>query len=112
MTIEALLSRLDLEKLVAADPEREILAGYTSDLMSDVMANAAEGSVLITIQAHKNSVAVAALAGIAAIIVCSARPVPDDMIQASESEGIGLYRSTQNQFTVSGRVFALLGGAA
>lgn len=112
MTIDALRSHLDLEVLVPADPERDITVGYTSDLMSDVMANATEGSVLITIQAHKNSVAVSALAGIAAILICSGRPVPPDMVDAAESEGIGLYRTQENQFVVSGRIFSLLGGVA
>ena len=43
--------------------DAEITTGYTSDLLSDVMGNADDGAVLITIQAHKNTVAVSSLAG-------------------------------------------------
>jgi len=81
--------------------DAEILAGYTSDLLSDVMANAAEGAALITIQAHKNTVAVASLVGIRAIIVCNNRPVTDDVIEAAKNEGIAVFRTTGNQFQTS-----------
>lgn len=42
--------------------------GYTSDLLSDVMAHIKEDDALITIQAHKNTIAVASLTGASAVI--------------------------------------------
>jgi hypothetical protein len=85
------------------------LAGaYTSDLLSDVMANAREGGALITIQAHKNTVAVATLVNISAIIVCNSRPLPEDMLEAARDEGIAVLLTGENQFTVSGRLYELL----
>jgi len=89
-----------------------LTAGYTSDLLSDVMANAEEGSVLITIQAHKNTVAVASLAGIAAIIVCNSRPVPDEMLDAARNEGIAVFLTAENQFTTSALIAQHLGDCA
>ncbi|TVQ38758.1 MAG: hypothetical protein EA384_08500 [Spirochaetaceae bacterium] len=85
--------------------DRDIQHGYTSDLLSDVMANAAEGSVLITIQAHKNAVAVASMAGIAAIVICNSRPIPDDMLETARSECIAVFTTPKNQFTVSAEVY-------
>ncbi len=87
----------------------EITAGYTSDLLSDVMGNAEENSVLITIQAHKNTVAVSSLAGVAAIIICSRRPCPDDMLAAAAAEGLAVFRTAENQFETSARIARLLG---
>lgn len=81
--------------------DKEIAAGYTSDLLSDVMANALEGSILITIQAHKNTVAVSALVGIAAILVCNDRPVAGDMLDAAKREGIAIFSTAGNQFETS-----------
>jgi serine kinase of HPr protein (carbohydrate metabolism regulator) len=78
--------------------DAQIVAGYTSDLLSDVMANAEEDSVLITIQAHKNSIAVASIAGINAIVFCNGRTVDDEMIEAAEEAEIALFQTTQNQF--------------
>ncbi len=88
----------------------EIVSGYTSDLLSDVMANADEGSVLITIQAHKNTIAVSSLAGVAAIIICNNRPVPDDMLAAAASEGIAVFQTAENQFNTSALIAQHIGG--
>lgn len=81
--------------------DTEVAAGYTSDLLSDVMANAAEGSVLITIQAHKNTIAVASLAGVVAIVFCNNRPVADDVLEAASRENIAVFRTSSNQFQTS-----------
>ena len=90
--------------------DAEITAGYTSDLLSDVMGNAEEGSVLITIQAHKNTVAVSSLAGVSAILICNNRPVPDDMLAASAEEGIAVFQTSENQFKTSALIAQHLGG--
>jgi serine kinase of HPr protein (carbohydrate metabolism regulator) len=88
--------------------DTELTGAYTSDLLSDVMANAREGGALITIQAHKNTVAVATLVNISVIIICNNRPLPDDMIEAARNEGIAIIRTGENQFTLSGRLYAAL----
>lgn len=89
--------------------DRNIQGAYTSDLLSDVMANAKEGGALITIQAHKNTVAVASLVNISVIIVCNNRPIPEDMIEAAREEGIAILQTKENQFITSGRLYTLLG---
>lgn len=81
--------------------DAEVLDGYTSDLLSDVMAHAKDGSVLITIQAHKNTVAVCSLAGVVAILICNNRPAADDMLEAAANEGIAVFRTSANQFQTS-----------
>lgn len=90
--------------------DAEITAGYTSDLLSDVMANAEEGSVLITIQAHKNTTAVASLVGINAIVVCNNRPAAEDMLAAAKDEGIAVFQTPENQFKTSSRIAQYLAG--
>ena len=81
--------------------DQEIAAGYTSDLLSDVMAHAEEGSVLITIQAHKNTIAVASLLGINAVVVCNNRAVPEEALLVAEEEGIAIFQTDENQFNTS-----------
>lgn len=87
---------------------REILGGYTSDLLSDVMSKAREGFVLVTIQAHKNTVAVASMLGLAAVILCNSRPVPPEMVEAAKDECIPLFSTQETQFEVSGRLWSAL----
>ena len=86
----------------------EIADGYTSDLLSDVVAHAKAGAVLITIQAHKNTIAVATLVGLPAIIICNNRPIPSDMLDAARKERILLFRTANNQFLTSHHVYQLL----
>lgn len=86
----------------------EIVTGFTSDLLSDVMGNADEDSVLITIQAHKNTIACCSLAGITAVIICSGRKIPEDMIEAAKDEGIAIFITKENQFQTSSKVHGLL----
>jgi hypothetical protein len=96
-------------KIVQGEFEDTPLTGaYTSDLLSDVMANAKDGGALVTIQAHKNTVAVATLVNITAILVCNSRPLPEDMLEAAKGEGIAVLLTGENQFTVSGKLYGLL----
>lgn len=109
MRLSGLAAALGLETAQGDFQDAEIAGGYCSDLLSDVMAHAATGSVLVTIQAHRNTVAVASVAGCVAVVVCNSRPLPDDMLAAAKEEGIAVFRTAESQFTVSGRLFALLG---
>jgi hypothetical protein len=110
MNISDLSSVLGFKAVQSVFDDRPISDGFTSDLLSDVMGKAKADSVLITIQAHKNTVAVSSLAGICAVVVCSNRPIPDDMVSSAREEGIAVFLSHMNQFEVSGLVWERLRG--
>ncbi|MDR1319308.1 MAG: hypothetical protein LBJ90_06755 [Treponema sp.] len=112
MTIREAAAALGAEICQDEFENSELTGAYTSDLLSDVIANAGGGAALITVQAHKNTVAAAVLANIPAIVVCNSRPLPADMLEAARDEGIAVMRTKENQFTVSGRVWELLRRAA
>ncbi|MDR2102390.1 MAG: hypothetical protein LBP43_07445 [Treponema sp.] len=109
MTIREAAAALQAEILQPEFEDAPLEGAYTSDLLSDVMANAKEGGALITIQAHKNTVAVATLVNVSMIIVCNSRPVPEDMLEAARNEGIAVIRTRENQFTLSGKLYQMLG---
>lgn len=111
MKISELSASMGFDCLQDDYEDRPLAGGYASDLLSDVMAKAGQDFVLVTIQAHKNTVAVASLVGIAAVVLCNARPVPDDMIQAARAERVALFRTGKTQFEVAGRLYAALQGA-
>ncbi|MCR4938598.1 MAG: hypothetical protein K5930_00655 [Treponemataceae bacterium] len=108
MKTKDLINLLKLEVLHDSFQDREITTAYTSDLLSDVMGNAPDESVLITIQSHKNTMAVASLKDSPAIIICNNRPVPDDFLEAAKEEGVALLRTAENQFSVSGKLYEIL----
>lgn len=108
MLVNEIEQKLQYKPIVIPNTEAVISAAYTSDLLSDVMGNAPEESVLITIQGHKNTVAVASLIGIQAIILCNKRSAPDDMQEAAVKEGVAIFSTADDQFTVSCKIGSLL----
>lgn len=108
MKVEDLERQLGYEALYLPDPGVAVADGYTSDLLSDVMANAPEGGVLITIQAHKNTIAVCGLAGLVAVVLCNGRRPDSGMLEAAESDGVALFTTGRSQFRASADVAALL----
>ena len=108
MNIRELAAALEAEICQDEFEDSELSGAYTSDLLSDVIANAKDGGALVTIQAHKNTVAVATLVNISVIVICNSRPLPDDMLEAAKDEGIAVIRTKENQFTVSGKIFQYL----
>ena len=107
MKISEIATALNAEICQSEFDDVELSAAYTSDLLSDVMAHAKEGGALITIQAHKNTVAVASLVNISVIVICNSRPIENDMLEAAKSEGVAVIRTKENQFTVSGRLWKI-----
>jgi predicted transcriptional regulator len=108
MTINEIAVCLGLICVQHVYPDVGILTVYTSDLLSDVLAHADDKALLVTVQAHKNTIAVASVKESPAVIVCNGRAAPDDMIAAAEEEQIGIFMTDLDQFTVSGRLYELL----
>jgi hypothetical protein len=108
MTIREAAEALGAKIVQGEFEDGDLDGAYTSDLLSDVMANARDGGALITIQAHKNTVAVATLVNIVCLIICNNRPLPDDMLEAAKDEGIAVLLTKENQYTVSGKLWELL----
>lgn len=104
MKIEKLIEALGCEVIVEGN-DNEVLGGYTSDLLSDVMGNCPEGSVWITIQRHMNVIAVAQLKQIAAILLVNGVQPDSDVIAKAREEGIWLLSSPDNAFQVSGKAY-------
>ena len=90
--------------------DKKISNGYVSDLLSDVMGNAKEDQVWITIMKHLNSVAVASLVNIPCIVFAKGiKPEPEVIAKAVE-ENICLVSSKESSFTIAGKLYQLLNG--
>ncbi len=109
MKLSYLTDTLSYKALWKADNDQSVQQAYTSDLLSDVMGNAPEDSLLITIQGHKNTVAVASLAGMKGILLCNNRAAPDEMLDAAAREGISVFSTTDDQFSASYKIAKGLG---
>ena len=109
MKVCDIIEKLDLKVIGGKDGlQNEITGGYTSDLLSDVMGNVDEGQVWITLQTHRNVMAVASLKEVAAVIIVKGLEADENTINQSDDEGIPLLSSEMEAFELSGKLFQLL----
>ena len=103
-----LVEKLQLEIRTGANRlDVAVNRGYASDLMSDVMANAAEGDLWVTLQTHQNIVAVAVMKALAGIILVCGREPEEETVRKAEAEGIPILISGMPAFELVGRLFEL-----
>ena len=81
--------------------------GYSSDLLSCVMAGAKKGHLWVTLQAHLNIVAVAALNEVTAVIITeNAQPDAASVARANE-QGVILLSTPQTTYEINGKLWQL-----
>ncbi|MDD3738448.1 MAG: DRTGG domain-containing protein [Lentimicrobiaceae bacterium] len=109
MKVSELVNKLNLKVWGTCKGEDiDITGGYTSDLLSDVMGKAQSGDVWITIQSHKNVVAVASLKDLACIILINNAKPEDDMLEQANEENIPVLGTELTAFEVSGLIYNLI----
>jgi predicted transcriptional regulator len=109
MKITDIITALDLKVISGHNGlTNDITGGYVSDLLSDVMGNAKEGQIWITLQTHQNIIAVASLKDISAIIIVKGFVPEADTIEKSNIENIPVLSTELDTFNVTGRLFELL----
>ena len=107
MKLSQIIKRCGLQKVVFCSDD-DIQTGYCGDLMSDVIAHADSDSIWITIQAHKNSIAVALIKDIKAIVFTNNVEVNQDLVEKAQEEKINLLKSEMDSFHISGLLYQLL----
>ena len=110
MKLEDIAGELGLTEFtpdVTGNCEAEIDRGYASDLLSDVLAHAPEGGVLVTLQVHLNVIAVASHAELAAVVFAGNRKPDDEVLAKAVAEGLSLYGSPADTFDIVGSLSAL-----
>lgn len=109
MNLQEIINRLNLT--VLTDP-RDFTAvqpdgGYTSDLLSCVMAGAKNNYLWITLQAHLNIVAVAALLDVAAIIITENAQPDSATISKANEQGIVLLSTPKPTYEIDGKLWEM-----
>jgi len=108
MTVNDLVERFGLQ-VVAGDKslDRQVEDGYCGDLLSEIMGNAPEGCVWLTIQGHQNIVAVAVLRNMAAIIVTGGQTPDDETLQKANQEGIPILLWPDPSYRLAGLLYTI-----
>jgi len=109
MTLDQIAQSLNLTLLTREQDFKQIIpsAGYTSDMLSCVMSGAPRQGVWVTLQAHVNIVAVAALLDLSAIIVTEGALVDDATIGKANDKNITIFSTPMQSFEVVGRLWEL-----
>ena len=109
MKVQELVEKLNLKVLAGEKGlDREIDGCYISDLLSDVMGNAMEGNIWITLQTHKNVMAVASLKELACIILVKNLVPNDETIEQSNDEDLPILQTSLPTYEIAGLVYNLL----
>jgi predicted transcriptional regulator len=87
------------------DPDIEIKCVAAADLMSDVLAFAEPGSVLVTGLCNPQVVRTAEMADIVAIVFVRGKIPPLETIELAEEKGIPLVATCYTMFEMSGRLY-------
>lgn len=109
MKVAEIVEKLNLKVFSgAAGLTREVTNGYTSDLLSDVMGHADAGNIWITLQTHKNVMAIASLKDLSAVILVKGFEPEEDMAAQSQEEGIPVLGTNLEAFDISGKLYGML----
>lgn len=109
MTVKELAEKLNLTIYSGQGGlDKEILGGYTSDLLSDVMGNCNAGNVWVTLQTHKNIMAIASLKELAAIVLVKGFKPETETIEKSNEDEIPILGTELQTFEITGKIYELI----
>ena len=109
MTVQELVNALNLTVLSGENGlNREIEGCYVSDLLSDVMGNAEINNVWVTLQTHKNVMAIASLKELACVVLVKGQSASEETLAQSNEEGIPFLSTTMQTFETAGKIYDLL----
>ncbi len=109
MKLQQIIDQLELKILTQPGDfsQTDAASGYASDLLSCVMAGAKPNCVWITLQAHMNIVAVAALLEMSAVVITEdAQPDPAAIAKA-DAQSVVLLSTPLSTFEVIGKLWEL-----
>ena len=109
MTVKELVEKMNLTVFCGENNlETEIKGGYVSDLLSDVMGFAQEGNAWVTLQTHKNVIAIASLKELACVILVKGSQPDEDMLEQAREEDIPVLGTPEQTFETAGRLYQLI----
>ena len=105
MKLETILELPECKVLVKGNPEREISKIFCCDLLSIAMGKAPTDSVWVTVMGNKNTLAVAALADVACIVLAEGLGMDEGTLTKAEEEGIAIISTELPIFDISLEIY-------
>ena len=105
MKISEIMEIADLKALNKVNEEVEIKDAYVSDMLSDVMGNSKPDSLLITMLAHENTIAVASLKEIFLVILVNDRKPDEKTLNKASDEEITIVTTPKTTYETAGILY-------
>ncbi len=106
MRLQEIADKLGLQKLTPVF-DQNIDGVYISDMISDVIANAKPGNLLVTVQVHANAVAAANLVDVCAIVLAQGKRPADDVLKMAERAKISVLSTPLNRWQVATKLYEI-----
>jgi hypothetical protein len=109
MNVQEIIAKLNLTVFTSPKnfSERKPKGGYTSDLLSCVMAGAQPEDIWVTLQSHMNVVAVAALREVSAVIITENAQPDADVIAKANEQSVILLGTTEPSYQIIGKLWEM-----
>ena len=104
MKVQELAQRLELTPATKVF-DRDVTGVYISDMVSDMIANAKAGDLLVTAQAHANVIAAANLVDTCAIVITQGKSLADDVVKMAEKAEIAVYTTALNRWQMATKLY-------
>lgn len=106
VTLTEAIGVLKAETVVPAGSSQGTLTGcFAADLMSDVLAFARPGSLLITGLVTDQTIRTAAIKHLAAVVIIEGKQVGSDMLEAAAEQAVPVYRTPLSKYEACGLLF-------
>lgn len=86
----------------------EIARCGASDLMSDILAGVADGSLLLTGLATLQAIRTASIAGVGAVVLVRGKLPPAEVVALADAQGLPLISTPCSMFVACGRLHACM----
>lgn len=107
MKIKEILKNINFETVFLEDENAEVETGYSCDLLSEVIGRAKADSIWITVHTNLNVLAVATMIDIPAVVISEGHNVDDDFVSRAKKEGISVFRTDEDSYTVAGKLYEI-----
>ena len=106
MQLKDVIKEFDLQPVAGyKEDDINVSGAYSSDLLSDVIANSKKENIWITMQIHVNIIAVASLKELSAIIVVMNKEVDKDTIERADKENIPILKTDLTAYQIGGKLY-------
>ena len=98
MKISEIAEKTGLETLHAYE-DADVTGVYVSDMASDVITGAQAGSMLVTLQTHKNFIAAANLVDAGMVVFAHGKRPTEDVVELADRVGLALFSTPDDTWT-------------